>query len=905
MTTAYTSLLGLALPVTGELSGTWGDTVNNSITSLLDSAIAGTQTITADTTLTTTTGAANQSRQAILLCSPASVNITITAPAQSKIYTVINTSATYTVTVRGVGPTTGVTLAVSESAVVAWNGTDFIRISSSNSTTGNFTVNGNLVVTGNTTIGDADTDTITQAASYVTGTQLKSAKTATNTLSLAAYDVDGTAYTNLITLTASNTPTLALTSTGVGTINNMSIGATTAAAGTFTSLSDSGNLTFTGTGNRITGDFNNATLANRVLVQNSTVDAGTTFGIIPNGTGANAAYNAYANSDPTNSSLVQLRIGSDTSDARLNSTRSGTGTYLPMTFYTGGSEAMRITNAGSAALFGFGTSSPAVKLDVNGITAWQGGTTGQTAQIVGASSGINGGSNLRVLSNTTQAADVGGSISLGGYYISTTNSIDYAQIIGAKENSTSGNTAGYLAFGTRPNAGNMTERMRINSNGVVTIGATSAVANATLIANEGVVARTAAASGVTPYLQLYNGNAGTDLKTWRFGGGSTGALSIETVNDAYSSSTARVTVDSSGNVGIGTSSPTGKFEVSSTSATTIASISSTASQAINQGGLVYFRGAYTGTTATEFASVYGAKENGTAGNFAGYFAITTRPNGGSLTERMRIDSSGNLLVGTTSQIRSGVLSVSGVISTNNNINWGPAGNGRIFSDVNWGCIFQADRASPGSAEFMWQNAGSTERMRIASTGELLVGTTSAVAQFVVSRAANDVSARVANSLSTGYTSDIFQVTALNHAAGTGFHFARFYSSGPTPQFAVRGDGTVYAQNTTIQSISDARVKENVRNSSDGLQTIIGLRPVRFDFKKGFGNDRKNQLGFIAQEVQTVFPDAVDISGESDESGDPYKSVGPAALIPVLVKAIQEQQALITALTARITALESN
>ena len=58
MATAYTSLLGLALPVTGELSGTWGDTVNNSITSLLDSAIAGTTTLSsdADVTLTTTTG---------------------------------------------------------------------------------------------------------------------------------------------------------------------------------------------------------------------------------------------------------------------------------------------------------------------------------------------------------------------------------------------------------------------------------------------------------------------------------------------------------------------------------------------------------------------------------------------------------------------------------------------------------------------------------------------------------------------------------------------------------------------------------------------------------------------------------------------------------------------------------
>lgn len=98
---------------------------------------------------------------------------------------------------------------------------------------GNFT---SLDANGNVTIGDADTDTITVGGSFVTGTVLRSAKTATNTLALAAYDVDGVAYTNLITLTASNTPTLALTSTGVGTINNMSIGATTASTGKFTTL---------------------------------------------------------------------------------------------------------------------------------------------------------------------------------------------------------------------------------------------------------------------------------------------------------------------------------------------------------------------------------------------------------------------------------------------------------------------------------------------------------------------------------------------------------------------------------------------------------------------------------------------------------------------------------------------
>lgn len=70
MPTSFTPLLGLALPATGELSGTWGDTVNNSITSLVESAVAGTTTLNtdADVTLTTNTGASNQARQAVLLC---------------------------------------------------------------------------------------------------------------------------------------------------------------------------------------------------------------------------------------------------------------------------------------------------------------------------------------------------------------------------------------------------------------------------------------------------------------------------------------------------------------------------------------------------------------------------------------------------------------------------------------------------------------------------------------------------------------------------------------------------------------------------------------------------------------------------------------------------------------------
>lgn len=162
MTTAYTSLLGLALPVTGELSGTWGDTVNTAITSLLDTAVAGTTSITTDSdiTLTTTTGASNQARQAIILWNPASGTTTrnITAPAQSKIYTVINASGgTQSIVIRGAGPTTGVTIAKGESATVAWNGSDFVKVGSSGGAI-TFT---DLTVTGNTILGDAAADTLT------------------------------------------------------------------------------------------------------------------------------------------------------------------------------------------------------------------------------------------------------------------------------------------------------------------------------------------------------------------------------------------------------------------------------------------------------------------------------------------------------------------------------------------------------------------------------------------------------------------------------------------------------------------------------------------------------------------------------------------------------------------------
>ena len=129
-----TPLLGLALPAQGSNSGSWGNLVNNSVTSLIDSAIAGTTTLSADSdvTLTITEENVNQAREAILLWT-ASGTVTryITAPAKSKTYVVINASGTQSIVLRATGPTTGVTIDAGEKCVVAWNGSDFVKASSS------------------------------------------------------------------------------------------------------------------------------------------------------------------------------------------------------------------------------------------------------------------------------------------------------------------------------------------------------------------------------------------------------------------------------------------------------------------------------------------------------------------------------------------------------------------------------------------------------------------------------------------------------------------------------------------------------------------------------------------------------------------------------------------------------
>jgi hypothetical protein len=133
---------------------------------------------------------------------------------------------------------------------------------------------------------------------------------------------------------------------------------------------------------------------------------------------------------------------------------------------------------------------------------------------------------------------------------------------------------------------------------------------------------------------------------------------------------------------------------------------------------------------------------------------------------------------------------------------------------------------------------------------------------------------------------------------------RFLTGGtPADRMSIDSSGNIGAPTgTNIYNASDIRLKQNIETISNGLDKIIALNPVKFNWIDNFveSENGKNMLGFIAQEVDLIIPEAVEkFSDNTIQVGDLIINdtlrVNEKFIIPVLVKAIQEQQCTINAL----------
>ena len=353
--------------------------------------------------------------------------------------------------------------------------------------------------------------------------------------------------------------------------------------------------------------------------------------------------------------------------------------------------------------------------------------------------------------------------------------------------------------------------------------------------------------------------------------------------DDNATSTA-ITIDASQNVGIGTS-PSYKLDVDGTlnarglQASGASSLSFGADQWMTQQETGVVRTYVCGPDASTYQpwEIYRATSTG----------------GASLT--MKLDASGNVGINSTTPSSIGFgTGVTKLFVSAPNSNFGCAISA-VADSVGRGLQIatQAKTTTAGidltssvatfysSTDLRLYTSGG-ERMRLDSSGNLLVGTTSPTVTA-------DAGFRVLSTRPTTTQVDSTSGTTVYEAYSTGAGAFRFY---------VDMAGTVHATSPSITSISDATLKENVRDLDKGLDTILALKPRRFDWKNGDGNDI---MGFIAQEVEEVMPELVhDYKYNEDET---KKALKMGDMLPSMVKAIQEQQAMIEELKAEVAALK--
>jgi len=736
MTTQYTPILALALPVTGELSGTWGDVVNDNITSMVEQAIAGLATINTwagnGHTLTTANGTTSESRCAMLVLTDTGVALTgaatVICPTASKIYIVKNTSGQSATITTAAG--TGVSIPNGETMFVFCDGTNVVqavtRIASADVDFAKLKGTGAVVVTN---ILDEDNMASDSATALATQQSIKayvdSQISANNDLSEILANGNTTGGTDIVVSTGDSVQVTDLTAsvavftdasknlvsnaiTGTGNVV-MSTSPTlvTPALGTPSALVGT-NITGTAAGLTAGNVTTNANLTGAVTSVGNATSLGSftsaqlaTALTDETGTGANVfatsptlvtpalgtpSSGVVTNLTGTASININGTVGATTAAAGAFTTLSASGTSTLAAVNSG---ALAVTGAISSTTganfatssgnMGIGTSSPAVKLEVN----------------IGSSAAWF----------TRVAGDIG-----------TTNAA-----IGLLTTAATGQIRAYgdMLLYTTTVGGSITERLRINSAGNVGIGTSSpssllsinSATNGAYAQRIGVndpgtgdvssvkIGFDVKAIGLNPEPAAYIGVEEASTSSVQ------GSLTFATrrTNNNTVAPIEAMRIDSSGNLLVGATSSAGIGVVRSQ----IGSTSSTATQLLVQGTSTHL-----GIYAAAAAEMYMSYAVGSALIFGNGPA-----NGSTFTERARIDSSGNVGIGTSSpgnKLHLSNAASNTYIQMNANTH-----NGYIGQQTDG----EMRLVTGAGGSFMTFQTAGTERARIDSSGNLLVGTT--------------------------------------------------------------------------------------------------------------------------------------------------------------------------------------